>query len=548
MASTRVLGNILALVVVTSVLLVQGARDKLILAEDERRAPHQCDSASIQDDWLSRGLKMSRKSESGRAYVACPGGKEQKVSCFPDECVDAPWCFVDNHCGSWLFGCHQTAGFDLRCPVLAPLSAWALLGLTNYSVAPGHDGDWFSHGDVYASVVLGLVGSSGMSRVYNSDVRWNSNTGSHDFHLYVPRAGTVHGHEFRTDVSVFFHDKDVLSTDDIIGEIKTIELSNGTFEYTLTNSQGDATGTVQGYVATGEDLERQAASLSMRGRVPLIGAKEQGDEFVLATIRNDEVEQELEYARTGSAIPETLHGIFWMDQRGKHLPIPSDPDYKQVCASAADELLVTFGEGNWDPEELCFRDVSLPGGSPTKGHWTWMNEGWNTRKTWTDGWNRAWEGSKNENTRIEFCFSDSSLQTIELVAYIKAGDWLENFAGYNLPETIDGFIKLPRSVMSWNMRKKPWGWDRESVVGPDARKLRNVLKGDLFQWLDNVNIICHYPVFQVVDGNGERTEHYDAYLAWANTDFPECKESTFECPLANGNGTSLVGRLGVKHH
>jgi hypothetical protein len=386
---------------------------------------------------------------------------------------------------------------------------------------------------------VGLAGKSRSGRTYNSDVRWNSNTGTHDFHLYVPLADTVIGHEFRTTVTVYFHDKDLWSSDDVIGKTTLIELSNGTFEQTLTNSRGDATGTVQGYVATGEDLERQAASLSMRGRMPLTGAKEQGDEFVLATIRNDEVEHELEYARTGSVVPERLHGIFWMDQRGKNLPIPSDPDYKQECASAADELLVSFGEGNWDPEELCFRDVSLPGGSPTKGHWTWMNEG--------DGWNRAWQGTKTEDTRIEFCFSDSTLQTVELRAYIKAGDWLENLVGLNLPEPIDGFIMVPRSVMSWNMRKKPWGWDRESVIGPDARKFRNVLKGDLFQWLDNVNIICHYPVFQVVDGNGKRTEHYDAYLAWANTNFPECKESTFECPLANGNGTSLVGRLGVKN-
>ena len=41
--------------------------------------------------------------------------------------------------------------------------------------------------------------------------------------------------------------------------------------------------------------------------------------YKLVSIDNDNVENEMVYAKTGSDIPEAIHGIWWMDQRGKAL-------------------------------------------------------------------------------------------------------------------------------------------------------------------------------------------------------------------------------------
>merc|ERR1719414_598648 len=89
------------------------------------------------------------------------------------------------------------------------------------------------------------------------------------------------------------------------------------------------------------------------------------------------------------------------------------------------------------------------------------------------------------------------------------------------------------------MIKRPFGWDRQTIIGPDARKLGGVLP-----WLQGISplFLCHYPVFQIVDGDGKRTEHYSAYLDWANND-TTCTESTFRRQLNRGQGTSLVPRL-----
>lgn len=490
-----------------------------------------CASTSIQQDWDERGLTTVQLKDSGRAYVACPGGEEQKVSCLPQECHGEPWCFVENYCGGWLWACSKLANFDLRCPKpvpppeVKPLSAWALLGLTNYTLADGHDADWFSHADVYAKITLQPSGRS-----YTSDVRFNANRGNLDFHLYVLRT-----EEF---AEVELYDKDTWTSDDLIGDFSVkIWGDEGTFDKGVVAAESHKHVGVEGYLATGEELERRAALLSMRGRAPLFGHPDQV--YAMAVIPNSRVEHELAYARTGSVVPEGLHGIWWMDQRGTHLPVPGDPSYKQECASAADEVLVTWGEGNWDEEALCFRDAFVSYGSPNKGMRTFMNNGDNT--------NVDWIVTNTTGSKADFCFTDATFQKIELTLYARVGGVLESFLGYALPESVDGYVAVPRSIMSLNMNRKPWGWDRETVLGPDARKLRGVLSGDWFQWLDYANFICHYPVFQVVDGNGERTEHYDAYLAFANTNYPQCagENRGFDCPWNVGNGTSLVGRLAV---
>ena len=126
--------------------------------------------------------------------------------------------------------------------------------------------------------------------------------------------------------------------------------------------------------------------------------------FALHRIRNDQVEHELSYARTGSAIPASLHGIWWMDQRGVHLPQPSDPEYRQVVESSADELLVTWGDGaGWDPATRCVGRVPIYGGAA--GHWTFMDVS-------ASGTSGVFSSALDNRAMLDFCFTDHTMQTM----------------------------------------------------------------------------------------------------------------------------------------
>merc|ERR1712232_763228 len=95
--------------------------------------------------------------------------------------------------------------------------------------------------------------------------------------------------------------------------------------------------------------------------------------FKLKRIKNSEVATEMVYAKDGSPLPPCLQGIWWMDQRGRNLPIPEDPSYKQKGPVAQDELLVTWGldtpaSAVWYPDSRCTPDVPVYGG--IHGHWS----------------------------------------------------------------------------------------------------------------------------------------------------------------------------------
>jgi len=212
----------------------------------------------------------------------------------------------------------------------------------------------------------------------------------------------------------------------------------------------------------------------------------------------------LAFARTGSKLPDGLHGIFWMDQRGVHVPAgtgASDPGYQQVGSSAADELLVSFGETHWDANTRCAGPVPVYGGS--RGHWTFMDQqgppGPGSSRTWLDAY--------KQRAYINFCFRSDKFDEIDLHVKFLFGLWFE----------------VPWAVLHFTMLKTPWGWDRQTTA-----------------WLTG-STTYHYPVFQIVDGDGKRTEHYDAYLKFANTDTTFTEEG-FDTPINRGQGTSLVGR------
>jgi hypothetical protein len=189
-----------------------------------------------------------------------------------------------------------------------------------------------------------------------------------------------------------------------------------------------------------------------------------------------------------------------MDQRGVNVPAATqaaDPDYQQVGDTAADELLVSFGETHWDPVTRCAGPVPTYGGK--RGHWTFMDQT-------GEGQNANWTTLYSNRLYLDFCFRSDKFDKIDLHVYIKKfGVW----------------IRVPWWGMHLTMVKTTWGWDRQTTVL-------------------TVQQVLHYPVFQIVDGDGQRTEHYAAYLNWANnqqlTDHPAQ-------PSNKGMGTSLVGRF-----
>merc|ERR1719210_1445100 len=91
----------------------------------------------------------------------------------------------------------------------------------------------------------------------------------------------------------------------------------------------------------------------------------------------------------------------------------------------------------------------------------------------------------------------------------------------------DGYLFLPQWMLDMRMVKKPWGWDRVSTVLTNStqhhlsqegvRELFDLLPEDLAIKLNFVaKHVYHYPVLQIVDGNGNRTEHYETYLKSVN--------------------------------
>merc|ERR1712048_777392 len=74
------------------------------------------------------------------------------------------------------------------------------------------------------------------------------------------------------------------------------------------------------------------------------------------------------------------------------------------------------------------------------------------------------------------------------------------------------------------MHKTSWGWNRVTTVGPalpdfiDHNEfLENIFGKD--SWLMKMMQVgesgaMQYPVIQIIDGNGNRTEYYEQYLAF----------------------------------
>jgi len=236
-------------------------------------------------------------------------------------------------------------------------------------------------------------------------------------------------------------------------------------------------------------------------------------EFYLREIRNDEVEHELAYATSGSIIPANLHGIWWMDQSGFGLDAVEDGYPYSMGPSC--EVLLTFGDDAvWQQETGCVTPVPFYGG--TQGHWTAYN---------AECGRSLWDQFVKTKLTLSFCFTDVAQEHIDI--YSKIRPWptvirpLLRVLGFQ--DAGDGYLFVPHGLFKMSMNKRSWGWDRETHITGSWTRDRDVLSeieaatpGFLWsglEWaLSYAKAAQHYPVFQIVDGDGQRTVHYETYL------------------------------------
>lgn len=196
-----------------------------------------------------------------------------------------------------------------------------------------------------------------------------------------------------------------------------------------------------------------------------------------------------------------------------NLPTPLDPGYRQVCESAADEIVVSFGEATWDEQRNCVTDVGIFSGGPLWGHWTFFDHG--------GGTSSAWDGAGVHRPVADFCFKDSTRKELDIWRRFKLGNLPV------IPDSWDITMTFPQKIMHLEKDKTAWGWDRVTKVG-------KIGPFQLFK--------CHYPVWQIVDGDGKRTKHYDAYVKWAKN-VSTCATSDFCCHKnLNTEGKMLMPR------
>jgi len=247
--------------------------------------------------------------------------------------------------------------------------------------------------------------------------------------------------------------------------------------------------------------------------------------FEPVSVPLDRPQDYMAFARTGSNVPQSLHGIFWMDQRGwaADKAEAADPSYSFVPGHPIDEMLASFGDEHtsWDAVTRCLGPVTLVGG--VVGHWTVNNYG--------NGTNSNWEAQNNVITKrsyVDFCFKEGS--ETEIVLHM-----------YRLMKSGKRYAKTPDQLYHLQMKKSAFGWWRVSAW-VEASKHGTGLRPEGQ---------TSYPLFQIVDGDGNPTEWFGDYLAYASKSSAEyganatCGYGHLECPI-NFPGdppSMLMGRL-----
>lgn len=244
-------------------------------------------------------------------------------------------------------------------------------------------------------------------------------------------------------------------------------------------------------------------------------------------VRNDDVENQLSYLARGSAAPEVLQGIYWMDQTGYYQTRPDRPDqagdyevvsgksawyktFPHTLPSAAAELLLSFGPSTYDNESRC---LLL---SPWTDQWLWANT------TGTAAGSATWADSAKASF-LQFCF-DEAMSEISILRQ-------------HCDEDLDS---SPVTDLGQSMIPRSWGFER-----------LNRKDGE---------VVTRYAAYQIVDGLGQRTRHYQAWLDFMEAEcwYTHKQMSEADVPHWNdtlcrsqggyrvnlGDGYSVLGRKG----
>jgi len=245
-----------------------------------------------------------------------------------------------------------------------------------------------------------------------------------------------------------------------------------------------------------------------------VGADYYSNHFYAKPIKNNRVEYELAYAKAGSNIPQSLHGVFWMDMFYQS-SVAKDPAYEnkpwwikelqKVIPHVAPsmvvpdlETLICFGDypTTWVPDKRMLQDVGYCG---EKGHWTYPNVAFGKAQAFDDILNR---------TNADFIFENEEMTEIYVSPRVRdpiTGSWTH----------------APRFMFEMLMFKTEWGWNRKTTCGNVAGA---IVRNDILAQILPVSIIklvqsgetppdaWNYPMVQIVDGDGKRTKYYDEYL------------------------------------
>mmetsp|Transcript_103924 Transcript_103924/g.291045 ORF Transcript_103924/g.291045 Transcript_103924/m.291045 type:complete len:389 (-) Transcript_103924:216-1382(-) len=234
----------------------------------------------------------------------------------------------------------------------------------------------------------------------------------------------------------------------------------------------------------------------------------------------DQVEDYMMYATNESDIPTGLHGIWWMDQGGYSRQLLDDPDYPFDFNMTA-ETLISFGDAEtmYQPETRCVTPVPFYAGQG--GHIAFWNNKYGLRQ---------WSTFVETRFNLHFCFTNETETEIHLWQSVRntgVSNVLKQAMGY--ADAGGDYLFTPHSLVHMTMIKKPWGWDRVTkVMNDNVRKLLSADNLQAFKELlpeSELNIILenahetvsreyHYPVVQIVDGEGRRTKFYQAYLKY----------------------------------
>jgi len=276
---------------------------------------------------------------------------------------------------------------------------------------------------------------------------------------------------------------------------------------------------------------RQAPELSANPSVPLPSCAALSEPAHRVSVPVEGFENYVDHAAPGSGLPESAFGIFWMDQTGYYMTRPDAPNtggtYETLPGKSAwykrfphnfpmfaPELLTTFAGSTMDNETRCAT------ASRRTNQWVWANT------TGTANGTEQW--TTTAGYAMHFCFNEAMDEiTIKIELCNNGG-------------TTNSKLWLD---MGRKMIKRPWGWERLNVG--------HTLKQE---------VSTRYAAWQIVDGNGKPTEHYQAFVDFMKTRcwYGGAIQSTYvpyynstECTSSGGylvnmgNGTMVIGRPGA---